>query len=49
MQDKKQEQLLDPSSAAATPQLTLEEFSVTELEERLEFMVWCGNGRCSNN
>jgi hypothetical protein len=47
MQDKKQEEHLDLSPA--TPQLTLEEFSVTELEERLEFMVWCGNGRCGNS
>ncbi len=47
MQDRKPEELLNQSSA--TPQLTLEEFSVTELEERLEFMVWCGNGRCGNS
>jgi len=47
MQDNKQEARLDLSPA--TPELTLEEFSVTELEERLEFMVWCGNGRCGNN
>jgi len=46
MQDNKQEDRLDLSPA--TPQLTLEEFSVTELEERLEFLVWCGNGSCAN-
>ena len=46
MQDNKQAERLDLSSA--TPELTLEEFSVTELEERLEFMVWCGNGNCGN-
>jgi hypothetical protein len=46
MQDNKQEERLDLSPA--TPELTLEEFSVTELEERLEFMVWCGNGNCGN-
>ena len=47
MQDNKPAEQLNASSV--TPQLTLEEFSVTELEERLEFMVWCGNGRCGNN
>jgi hypothetical protein len=47
MHDNKLEERLDLSPA--TPELTLEEFSVTELEERLEFMVWCGNGRCGNN
>ena len=46
MQDIKQEDRLDLTPA--TQELTLEEFSVTELEERLEFLVWCGNGSCAN-
>lgn len=47
MQENKQKER--PDLSPATPELTLEEFSVTELEERLEFMVWCGNGHCGNN
>jgi hypothetical protein len=47
MQDTKQAERLDLTPA--TSELTLEEFSVTELEERLEFMVWCGNGSCGNS
>jgi hypothetical protein len=33
---------------ALTNQPILEEFSVVELEERLEFVSWC-NGNCSDN
>ena len=36
----------EPVLPSPVPETTLEEFSVTELEERLEFLVWCGNGRC---
>jgi hypothetical protein len=46
MKDTNLSEHLNPSPA--TPETTLEEFSVTELEERLEFMVWCGNGSCGN-
>jgi hypothetical protein len=38
----------EPVLPSPLPEMTLEEFSVTELEERLEFLVWCGNGSCAN-
>jgi hypothetical protein len=41
--------MAEPLLPSPAPQATLEEFSVTELEERLEFLVWCGNGHCGRD
>jgi hypothetical protein len=39
----------EPLVVSPAPEATLEEFSMTELEERLEFLVWCGNGTCGRS